>query len=55
MCRSQITRPPVAGHDVNMSGDLDSAEEVEAALADGSATSGGELTQFVCPVIRVPR
>lgn len=45
----------VAAHDANMSGDLDSAEEVEAALADGSATSVGELTRFECPVIRVPR
>ena len=44
----------VAEHDANMSGDLDSAEEVEAALADGDATSIGELTRFVCPVIRAP-
>ena len=45
----------VALHDGNGSGDLDSAEEVEAALADGSATSAGELTRFECPVVRVPR
>jgi hypothetical protein len=43
----------VAAGDSNGNGVLDSAEEVEAALADGSATGIGELTRFVCPVIRL--
>jgi hypothetical protein len=44
----------VSEHDANMSGNLDSAEEVEAALAGGDATYMGELARFVCPVIRIP-
>ena len=44
----------VSEHDANMSGDLDSAEEVEAALDAGDATGVGELTRFVCPVIQIP-
>jgi hypothetical protein len=47
----------VAAHDTNDSGDLDSNEEVEAALADsgpGGATLGGVVKSFECPVIRQP-
>jgi hypothetical protein len=47
----------VAAHDSNASGDLDSNEEVEAALADagaGGATLGGIASSFECPVIQVP-
>ena len=41
-------------HDANGSGDLDSAAEVEAALADGTAVDQGVVRQFVCTVVRVP-
>jgi hypothetical protein len=44
----------VAAHDTNGSGDLDSAAEVQAALADtgpGGATDTGVVKMFVCPVI----
>jgi hypothetical protein len=47
----------VAAHDANGSGDLDSNEEVEAALADagpGGASLGGVVKSFECPVIRQP-
>lgn len=46
----------VAAHDSNNSGDLDSNEEVEAALADagpGGATLGPVVKSFECPVIAV--
>jgi len=46
----------VAAHDANGSGDLDSAAEVQAALADagpGGATDTGIVKQFVCPVIKL--
>jgi hypothetical protein len=46
----------VAAHDANGSGDLDSDEEIAAALADpgaGGATDLGVVKQFVCPVIKV--
>jgi hypothetical protein len=46
----------VAAHDANGSGDLDSAAEVQAALADpgpGGATDTGVVKQFVCPVIKL--
>jgi len=46
----------LAAHDTNASGDLDSAAEVEAALADagaGGATDTGVVNQFVCPVIKL--
>jgi hypothetical protein len=46
----------VAAHDVNGSGDLDSAAEVWAALADvgpGGATDAGVVKSFVCPVIKL--
>jgi hypothetical protein len=45
----------VAAHDTNGSGDLDSASEVEAALADpgpSGAVDTGVVKQFVCPVIK---
>lgn len=48
----------VATHDSNSSGDLDSNEEVEAALADlgaGGATLGPVVKSFECPVIKQPR
>jgi len=47
----------VAAHDANGSGDLDSAAEVESALADagaGGATDAGVVKSFECPVIKVP-
>ncbi len=37
--------------DANGSGNLDSAAEVESALAGGYAVSAGEGPSFVCPVI----
>ena len=46
----------VAAHDANGSGDLDSAAEVQAALADpgpGGAMDAGVVKQFVCPVIKL--
>jgi hypothetical protein len=46
----------VAAHDANGSGDLDSAAEVAAALADpgpGGATDAGVVKMFVCPVIKL--
>jgi hypothetical protein len=44
----------LAAGDANGNGVLDSAEEVEAAIDAGSAEIIGELTRFVCPVIRIP-
>lgn len=47
----------LAAYDMNGSGTLDSAEEVEAALADAGssgATDLGVVVSFVCPVIKVP-
>jgi hypothetical protein len=46
----------LAAHDTNGSGDLDSAEEVEAALADASGAGATEevVRYFACPVIKVP-
>lgn len=47
----------VVAHDANDSGDLDSNEEVEAALADtgaSGATLGGVVKTFECPVIHIP-
>jgi hypothetical protein len=44
----------VAAHDANGSGDLDSAEEVQAALTAGDATDIGVVKVFVCPAIPVP-
>jgi len=44
----------VAAYDANGSGDFDSAEEVEAAIAGGAATDLGVVKRFVCPVIRFP-
>lgn len=42
----------VAAFDANDSGDLDSDEEVEAAIAAGAATDGGVIKSFVCPAIK---
>ena len=47
----------VAAHDINGSGNLDSAAEIAAALADsgpGGAADLGVVKQFVCPVIKLP-
>jgi hypothetical protein len=47
----------VLAHDSNASGDLDSNEEVDAALADsgpGGATLGPIVKSFECPVIKQP-
>jgi hypothetical protein len=44
----------LAAHDANGSGDFDSASEVEAALADGTAVDQGIVRQFVCTVVRIP-
>jgi hypothetical protein len=46
----------VAAHDVNGSGNLDSAAEVAAALADAGPTGArdlGVVKQFVCPAIKL--
>jgi hypothetical protein len=40
--------------DTNGSGDLDSATEVDAALAAGAATDTGVVKSFECPVIKAP-
>lgn len=40
--------------DANGSGDLDSAEEVHAAIMAGIATDLGVVRSFECPVIKVP-
>lgn len=44
----------IAMFDANGSGDFDSAEEVEAALAYGAAIDNGVVASFVCPVIQIP-
>ena len=41
----------VAAFDANGSGNFDSAEEVEAAIAAGAATDLGVVKRFVCPAI----
>jgi hypothetical protein len=41
--------------DMNGNDVLDSAEEVEAALALGYATDGGVVKMFECPVIPMPK
>jgi hypothetical protein len=43
----------LAKHDSNASGDFDSNEEVEAAIAAGDATTS-EGPSFECPVIHLP-
>jgi hypothetical protein len=40
--------------DTNGSGNFDSAEEVQAAVAAGAATDAGVVKSFVCPVIGIP-
>ena len=44
----------VAAFDANGSGDLDSAREVQAAIAGGAATDTGVIKSFECPAIKVP-
>jgi hypothetical protein len=43
----------VAQFDVNGSGNLDSASEVQAALAAGAAIDNGVVKSFECPVIKL--
>jgi hypothetical protein len=45
----------LAAHDANSSGDFDSDEEVDAALASGMASDLGVVKRFECPVIPLPR
>ncbi|HET9545106.1 MAG TPA: hypothetical protein VK896_01045 [Gaiellaceae bacterium] len=45
----------VDAFDANGSGDFDSAEEIEAALAAGAATDLGVVKRFVCPAIKLPQ
>ena len=45
----------VAQFDTNGSGDFDSAQEVQAALAAGAAADIGIVKSFECPVIHMPR
>ncbi len=44
----------VAAFDTNDSGNLDSDEEINAALTAGAATDIGIVKSFVCPAIPVP-
>jgi len=44
----------LAAYDFDGSGDLDSAAEVEAAIAGGDAVDLGVVKRFECPVIQVP-
>ena len=44
----------VAAYDTNGSGNLDSDEEVAAAIAGGAAGDLGVIKSFECPVIHVP-
>jgi hypothetical protein len=43
----------VAEFDANGSGNLDTASEVQAALAAGAAVDNGVVKSFECPVIKV--
>jgi len=45
----------VAQFDTNGSGDFDSAQEVQAAIAAGAATDLGIVKSFECPVLHIPR
>jgi hypothetical protein len=47
-------RAALAAGDLNGNGALDSAVEVDAALAPGEATDLGVVKQFECPVIPLP-
>ena len=44
----------MGSYDTNGSGDLDSDEEVAAALAGGAAADIGVIKWFECPVIPLP-
>jgi hypothetical protein len=44
----------LATHDADGSGDFETAAEVEAALADGTAVDQGVVKEFVCTVDRMP-
>jgi hypothetical protein len=45
----------LAGGDLDQDGVLDSTDEVDAALAAGSAVDIGVVKQFECPAIPLPR
>jgi hypothetical protein len=45
----------LAQFDTNGSGNLDSDEEIAAAIAGGAATDIGVIKSFECPVIPLPR
>jgi hypothetical protein len=45
----------VAAHDANGSGNLDSDEEIYAAVSAGDAEDEGIVKWFVCPVIKLPK
>jgi hypothetical protein len=45
----------VAAVDTNNSGDIDSDDEVKAAIGGGFVTANVVVRQFVCPVIPLPR
>jgi hypothetical protein len=44
----------VTAYDTNGSGNLDSDEEVGAAIAGGAAKDIGVIKSFVCPAIHIP-
>jgi len=44
----------VAAFDTNGSGDIDSDEELDAAVEAGAATIGDSVASFLCPVIPLP-
>ena len=44
----------VSAYDTNGSGNLDSDEEIGAAIAGGAAVDVGVVKSFECPVIKVP-
>jgi hypothetical protein len=45
----------LAAADTNQSGNLDSAAEIDAAIANGYAIDHGVVGSFECPVIKLPR
>jgi hypothetical protein len=44
----------ITAADANASGDIDSDEELNTAIAAGKAVASGDGPSFVCPVIKVP-
>jgi hypothetical protein len=51
---SQLNVAEAADGDTNHNGVLDSAEEIAATLAAGSAVDAGVVKQFECPAIPLP-